>query len=148
MITKLFLFQVHTSLHHSVVTSDLCDVVCMCVQFVNSYASFFYIAFVASSMSSSTDDGGHGDCAASTCMIPLGVNLAIIFGETDFVVDKTYLIPDAGVQEVVTLVSEGILPYIMNRYRSIALKKYAQTEYHQLDMPQIAKEHMLEQASI
>jgi hypothetical protein len=51
-----------------------------CVQFVNSYASFFYIAFIASSVSSANDDGGQGDCAASSCMIPLGLNLAIIFG--------------------------------------------------------------------
>jgi hypothetical protein len=48
MITKVFLFQ-----------------------FVNSYASFFYLAFVASAM---------GDCPVTGCMGTLGTNLAIIFG--------------------------------------------------------------------
>jgi hypothetical protein len=48
MITKIFLFQ-----------------------FVNSYASFFYLAFIAESI---------GDCPDSGCMGPLAINLAIIFG--------------------------------------------------------------------
>ena len=48
MITKIFIFQ-----------------------FVNSYASFFYLAFIASSL---------GDCPATGCMGTLGTNLAIIFG--------------------------------------------------------------------
>jgi hypothetical protein len=48
MITKIFLFQ-----------------------FVNSYASFFYLAFVAEHF---------GDCPESGCMSVLAINLAIIFG--------------------------------------------------------------------
>jgi hypothetical protein len=48
MITKVFLFQ-----------------------FVNSYASFFYLAFIAESI---------GDCPDSGCMSSLAINLAIIFG--------------------------------------------------------------------
>jgi hypothetical protein len=48
MITKIFLFQ-----------------------FVNSYASFFYLAFIAESM---------GDCHGAACMSGLTINLATIFG--------------------------------------------------------------------
>lgn len=48
MISKIFLFQ-----------------------FVNSYASFFYLAFIAESM---------GDCPDGGCMSTLTINLAIIFG--------------------------------------------------------------------
>lgn len=48
MITKIFLFQ-----------------------FVNSYASFFFLAFVAEHF---------GDCPESGCMSVLAINLAIIFG--------------------------------------------------------------------
>lgn len=48
MITKIFLFQ-----------------------FVNSYASFFYLAFIAEQL---------GDCPAGGCMSSLAINLAIIFG--------------------------------------------------------------------
>jgi hypothetical protein len=48
MITKIFLFQ-----------------------FVNSYASFFYLAFVAENL---------GDCPENGCMSLLAINLAIIFG--------------------------------------------------------------------
>ena len=53
MITKIFMFQ-----------------------FVNSYASFFYLAFIAESL---------GDCPDSGCMSTLTVNLAIIFGTRLFV---------------------------------------------------------------
>jgi len=51
MITKIFLFQ-----------------------FVNSYASFFYLAFVAQ-YTKPYECGGHGGC-----MEPLALNLAVIFG--------------------------------------------------------------------
>jgi hypothetical protein len=40
-------------------------------QFVNSYASFFYLAFIAENT---------GDCPLSGCMPSLAINLAIIFG--------------------------------------------------------------------
>jgi hypothetical protein len=40
-------------------------------QFVNSYASFFYLAFVAEAF---------GDCPSDGCMSTLAINLAIIFG--------------------------------------------------------------------
>ncbi|CAE7667975.1 ANO7 [Symbiodinium microadriaticum] len=103
MITKLYLFQ-----------------------FVNSYASFFYVAFIASSIPSETS--AHGDCGASTCMIPLGLNLAIIFG----------------VQEAVTITTDGIIPYLLHRYRSFRLKEYAQEEFGQQDLPQISKEFLLD----
>ena len=52
-------------------------------QFVNSYASFFFLAFVALYLAKSPDvddDSVVGQCGASTCMYPLSINLAIIFG--------------------------------------------------------------------
>ena len=51
-------------------------------QFVNSYASFFFLAFVALNLkkSSDEDDGVQGQCGAKSCMYPLSINLAIIFG--------------------------------------------------------------------
>lgn len=59
MITKLFAFQ-----------------------FINSYASFFFLAFVASNLARA--DGAPedyvGQCGATTCMAPLALNLGIIFG--------------------------------------------------------------------
>jgi hypothetical protein len=71
MISKLFFFQVFY--FRSLL---------IYFQFVNSYASFFYIAFVAPYLSASGDsnDGDQGDCGASNCMLPLSINLAIIFG--------------------------------------------------------------------
>jgi anoctamin-10/anoctamin-7 len=47
-------------------------------QFVNSYSSFFYLAFVASQ--TSPDDDAIADCSGSNCMEPLAINLAVIFG--------------------------------------------------------------------
>ena len=51
-------------------------------QFVNSYASFFYIAFVASYLPSpdGTPSNYLGQCGAPNCMTPLSLNLAILFG--------------------------------------------------------------------
>lgn len=59
MITKLFAFQ-----------------------FINSYASFFFLAFIASNLqrADGAPDSYTGQCGAPTCMTPLMVNLAIIFG--------------------------------------------------------------------
>jgi len=60
MIVKLFLFQ-----------------------FVNSYSSFFFVAFIAGNLDTSDDtanDDPQGECGAPTCMQPLAINLAIIFG--------------------------------------------------------------------
>ncbi|CAM9259913.1 unnamed protein product, partial [Ectocarpus fasciculatus] len=47
-------------------------------QFVNSYSSFFYLAFVATS--TSANDDAKAECSGSDCMIPLSINLLIIFG--------------------------------------------------------------------
>lgn len=56
-------------------------------QFINSYSSFFYLAFIASEIPD--DNGvGRGSCGASSCMVPLSINLAIIFG-TRLVVTNT-----------------------------------------------------------
>lgn len=54
-------------------------------QFINSYASFFFLAFIASHLQApETDDDttakNTGQCGAPTCMTPLSINLAIIFG--------------------------------------------------------------------
>jgi len=76
MITKLFSFQ-----------------------FINSYGSFFFLAFVA-------DHIGHGGCGPgkNACMLNLGTNLAIIFG-TRLTVGNAM---------------ELGLPYLSDRYRWIA----------------------------
>jgi len=61
MITKLFMFQ-----------------------FVNSYSSFFYLAFVAPYRPTPSDDDGQennvGECGYDDCMIPLAINLATVYG--------------------------------------------------------------------
>jgi hypothetical protein len=50
-------------------------------QFVNSYCSFFYLAFVASYQPNPTDDDTKvGECGYSDCMVAMAINLAIIFG--------------------------------------------------------------------
>ena len=50
-------------------------------QFINSYSSFFFLAFIASYLPNS-DGGGNdmGECGATNCMEPLAYNIAIIFG--------------------------------------------------------------------
>lgn len=50
-------------------------------QFVNSYASFFFLAFVAQYLEppSGTPENYLGQCGYENCMQPLSVNLAIIF---------------------------------------------------------------------
>lgn len=59
--------------------------------FVNSYGSFFYIAFVAQSV------GGGDDCGGATCMPALALNLAIIFG----------------IRELSAITQEAVMPYIV-----------------------------------
>jgi len=51
-------------------------------QFINSYASFFFLAFIAESLvrPPTDDDTNVGQCGAPSCMNPLSINLAIIFG--------------------------------------------------------------------
>lgn len=46
-------------------------------QFVNSYASFFFIAFIASYLPkpSSAPESFKGQCGAEDCMLPLSINL-------------------------------------------------------------------------
>jgi hypothetical protein len=57
--------------------------------FVNSYGSFFYIAFVASQV-------GDGDCGGATCMPALALNLAVIFG----------------IRELSAIMQEAIIPWL------------------------------------
>ena len=51
-------------------------------QFVNSYASFFFLAFIAGNLEPPPNQqaGFQGQCGWVNCMQPLSVNLAIIFG--------------------------------------------------------------------
>jgi hypothetical protein len=63
LITKLFIFQ-----------------------FINSYSSFYFLAFIAPYLSRPpqlSDDGVEGsyvgECGADDCMVPLSINLGIIF---------------------------------------------------------------------
>ena len=51
-------------------------------QFLNSYASFFFIAFVAAYIPSPINSPHNypGQCGAETCMQPLAINLGIIYG--------------------------------------------------------------------
>ena len=69
MVTKLFMFQ-----------------------FVNSYASFFYVAFISESL---------GECDRSTCMSSLATNLGIIFGS----------------RLVIGNLTELLLPYLSYQYK-------------------------------
>lgn len=51
-------------------------------QFLNSYASFFFLAFIAEWLPKpdGVPDNFIGQCGAVNCMKPLAINLAIIFG--------------------------------------------------------------------
>jgi anoctamin-10/anoctamin-7 len=51
-------------------------------QFINSYASFFFLAFIAANLDAPTNApaGTKGQCGAENCMQPLSINLATIFG--------------------------------------------------------------------
>mmetsp|Transcript_21436 Transcript_21436/g.30713 ORF Transcript_21436/g.30713 Transcript_21436/m.30713 type:complete len:368 (+) Transcript_21436:20-1123(+) len=51
-------------------------------QFINSYASFFFLAFIAAYLVQppNTPSDWIGQCGAADCMQPLSINLAIIFG--------------------------------------------------------------------
>jgi hypothetical protein len=63
-------------------------------QFVNSYASFFFLAFIAQNLEKPDNlPAGEGDdyvgqCGYKNCMQPLSINLAIIFG-TRLVLNNT-----------------------------------------------------------
>eukprot|EP01040_Poterioochromonas_malhamensis_P012080 gene12080-13202_t len=59
-------------------------------QFINSYASFFFLAFVAEYLDRPDDsaDDYVGQCGYANCMQPLSINLAIIFG-TRLVMNNT-----------------------------------------------------------
>lgn len=61
-------------------------------QFVNSYASFFYLSFVAEWV---------GDCSGETCMSSLSINLAIIYGT----------------RLVSAYISGLIIPYFLYQYK-------------------------------
>lgn len=85
-------------------------------QFVNSYASFFYIGFIAQYQPSQpgAQDNWQGDCGAKNCMRPLAWNLGIIFLSRMTVGNLT----------------EIGLPYALNYYRSYSVTTYAKEEKH------------------
>lgn len=60
--------------------------------FINSYASFYYLAFIAELV---------GDCPVQGCMYTLGINVCIVFGSTL-----------AG-----SLFTQLVLPYVSYKYR-------------------------------
>jgi hypothetical protein len=51
-------------------------------QFINSYSSFFFLAFIATYLQKPSGASSEmvGQCAAPNCMEPIAINLAIIFG--------------------------------------------------------------------
>lgn len=67
-------------------------------QFINSYASFFYLAFIAESF---------GECPEVGCMSSLAINVAIIFGS----------------RLVTAFISKVIVPFFTYRYRLWDAKK-------------------------
>jgi len=83
-------------------------------QFVNSYASFFYLAFIAESL---------GDCPVDGCMKGLTINLAIIFGT----------------RLIVGNVMELGIPYVSYWY-----KYREETKRAKGDMSQAEKEYLLD----
>eukprot|EP01038_Epipyxis_sp_PR26KG_P015834 gene15834-21454_t len=72
-------------------------------QFINSYISFFFLAFIAPFLErpSGVSTDFKGQCAATSCMIPLSLNLAIIFG----------------VRLTITNFINILIPYIMYRLK-------------------------------
>ncbi|KAJ1413447.1 calcium-activated chloride channel-domain-containing protein [Ochromonadaceae sp. CCMP2298] len=99
MITKLFLFQ-----------------------FINSYSSFFFLAFVATFVTK--PDGSH------TCMEPLAVNLAIIFG-TRLVFNNLLdiLLPYIRWRHKLKVETEGVAEDVV---LTPAEKDYLLVEYHSM----------------
>lgn len=83
-------------------------------QFVNSYASFFYLAFIAESL---------GDCPVDGCMKGLTINLAIIFGT----------------RLIVGNIMELGIPYVSYWY-----KYREETKRAKGDMSQAEKEYLLD----
>ncbi len=53
-----------------------------CFQFINSYASCFYIAFIAMNipLQPGSAPGTQGECGYKNCMRPLALNLGILMG--------------------------------------------------------------------
>ena len=49
-------------------------------QFVNSYNSFFYLAFIAQFLENTSNPSYQGQCGYHNCMQPLAKNLAILYG--------------------------------------------------------------------
>ena len=86
-------------------------------QFVNSYASFFFLAFVAKSINECPDGG---------CMSILGTNLAIIFGT----------------RIVSGNISELLVPYVMYKLK---MRKEAKEGSGDISRPEA--EYMLDEVS-
>lgn len=72
-------------------------------QFINSFASFFFLAFIATHLDkpSNAPDDWLGQCGATNCMVPLSINLALIFGA----------------ELIVSNALSVLLPYIMFRMK-------------------------------
>jgi hypothetical protein len=52
-------------------------------QFINNYASFYFLAFIAGHLEvpKGAPPTSRGECGYHDCMIPISINLAIIFGK-------------------------------------------------------------------
>eukprot|EP00595_Chromulina_sp_UTEXLB2642_P003694 CAMPEP_0196764098 /NCGR_PEP_ID=MMETSP1095-20130614/5350_1 /TAXON_ID=96789 ORGANISM="Chromulina nebulosa, Strain UTEXLB2642" /NCGR_SAMPLE_ID=MMETSP1095 /ASSEMBLY_ACC=CAM_ASM_000446 /LENGTH=707 /DNA_ID=CAMNT_0042118727 /DNA_START=171 /DNA_END=2294 /DNA_ORIENTATION=- len=78
-------------------------------QFINSYASFFFLAFIAQNLPASpgTDPTFLGQCGYINCMQPLSINLGIIFGSRLFV----------------TNILDLLIPYLKMKYNEYSETK-------------------------
>ena len=90
-------------------------------QFINSYSSFFFLAYVAQYLPS-TDLGSRGQCGAYTCMYPLQLNIAIIFGSRlgnyyELPGLLTYILTDILTHSVVQNAMDILLPIIQQRLK-------------------------------
>lgn len=83
-------------------------------QFINSYASFIYLAFIAAYVTpaSGTPEKDLGDCGFSNCMKPLAINLVFVFSVRLFVGNTLAI----------------VVPYCMYVYRLLNDKLKGRTE--------------------
>jgi hypothetical protein len=89
-------------------------------QFINSYASFFYLAFIAEYV---------GECPEAGCMSSLAINVAIIFGS----------------RLATAFISKVILPFFTYRYRLWdAKKKQEESKLQHKEYSRPEQELMLE----
>lgn len=80
-------------------------------QFINSYSSFFFLAFIATYLPKpdGAEEEDIGQCAASNCMEPIAINLAIIFGTRLFLTNfLDILMPYMSYRKKLKTETEGV----------------------------------------